>query len=403
MTVDEWETFILGDLCQITSSKRIFAEEYVNVGIPFYRSREVIEKALGEDITLDLFIPKERYYEIKKSFGAPQKGDILISSVGNRSGIPYLVKGDEGDFYFKDGNVIWFKDFNNKLNSKYLSYWLKSSLGQNALDSIMIGSAQKALTIIGISGLSITLPHISVQEHIADVLSSLDDKIEVNRRMNATLESMARAVFREMIKDGEGEEETIGDVVMIVGGSTPSTTNPSFWDDGDINWATPKDLAPLQSPFLLETNSWITELGLQEISSGLLPAGTVLLSSRAPIGYLAITQIPVAINQGFIAIKCTEEVPNYYILNWLKENMEEIIGRANGTTFLEISKSNFRPMKIIVSPPEKMKTFVQTVEPLYQKIVANLKESRTLASLRDSLLPKLMRGEVRVRNVEGQL
>ncbi|HCR70457.1 MAG TPA: restriction endonuclease subunit S, partial [Anaerolineae bacterium] len=132
------------------------------------------------------------------------------------------------------------------------------------------------------------------------------------------------------------------------------------------------------------------------ISSGLLPVGTVLLSSRAPIGYLAITQIPTAINQGFIAIKCTDEVPNYFILNWLKNNMEEIIGRANGTTFLEISKSNFRPMPIFIPSPEKMKEFVNTIEPLYQKIVANLKESRTLASLRDSLLPKLMRGEVRV-------
>jgi type I restriction enzyme, S subunit len=125
--------------------------------------------------------------------------------------------------------------------------------------------------------------------------------------------------------------------------------------------------------------------------------GTVLLSSRAPIGYLAINQIPTAINQGFIAIKCTEEAPNYFILNWLKDSMEEIIGRANGTTFLEISKSNFRPMPIFIPSGDAMKEFVKTVEPLYQKIVANLKESRTLASLRDSLLPKLMRGEVRVK------
>src|SRR5690349_21656109 len=203
MSVREWKTFILGDLCHITSSKRIFSEEYVNVGIPFYRSKEIIEKALGEDITLDLFIPKERFYEIKRSFGAPQKGDILISSVGNRSGIPYLVKDQDGDFYFKDGNVIWFKDFDKTINSKYLSYWLKSSLGQNALDSIMIGSAQKALTIIGISSLPITLPQTSVQERVADLLSSLDDKIELNRRMNATLEFMARVVFRQWFVENE--------------------------------------------------------------------------------------------------------------------------------------------------------------------------------------------------------
>ena len=105
----------------------------------------------------------------------------------------------------------------------------------------------------------------------------------------------------------------------------------------------------------------------------------------------------MAINQGFIAIKCKEEIPNYYMLHWLKENMEAIVGRANGTTFLEISKSNFRPMPIAVPPADKMKTFVELVEPLYIKIVANLRESHTLAALRDALLPRLMSGEVRVK------
>ncbi len=219
--------------------------------------------------------------------------------------------------------------------------------------------------------------------------------------MNRSLESLARVVFQELMKSEggrmNGRETTIGEVVTIVGGSTPSTANPDFWEGSHIHWATPKDLSALQDPILLGTNSRITELGVQQISSGLLPVGTVLLSSRAPIGYLAITQIPTAINQGFIAIKCTEEAPNYFILNWLKDSMEEIIGRANGTTFLEIIKSNFRPMPIFIPANEGMKEFVKTVEPLYQKIVANLKESRALANLRDSLLPKLMRGEVRVR------
>jgi type I restriction enzyme S subunit len=251
-----------------------------------------------------------------------------------------------------------------------------------------------------LANLDCEIPPLPEQRAIAGILGALDDKIELNRHMNVTLEAMARAVFLEMMKNGEGEERTIGDVVTVVGGSTPSTTNPAFWDGGVIHWATPKDLAHLQSPILLDSNSCISELGLKGISSGLLPIGTVLLSSRAPIGYLAITQIPVAINQGFIAIKCTEEVPNYFILNWLKENMEEIIGRANGTTFLEISKSNFRPMKVIVPLPRKMKAFVVQVEPMYLKIVANLKEARTLARLRDSLLPKLMRGDVSVKGIE---
>src|SRR5262245_46043272 len=109
MSSNEWGTFVLGDLCQITSSKRIFAEEYVGYGVPFYRSKEIIEKALGENVTESYYISSDRFEEIRKSFGSPQPGDVLISSVGNRSGIPYLVKDDDGDFYFKDGNLIWFR------------------------------------------------------------------------------------------------------------------------------------------------------------------------------------------------------------------------------------------------------------------------------------------------------
>jgi type I restriction enzyme S subunit len=319
-------------------------------------------------------------------------------------GYSALVPENNGKRFLHNQRLgkVLIKD-KKKLDKYFLYYLLRTTDYRNEILASASGSVIKHTSPDRIKNYKFLLPLLPEQRAIAGILGALDDKIEVNRRMNVTLESMARAVFAGMMNDESGRmnETTIGEVVTIVGGSTPSTINSAFWNNGDIHWATPKDLAPLQSPFLLETNSQITELGLQEISSGLLPVGTVLLSSRAPIGYLAITQIPTAINQGFIAIKCTEEVPNYFMLNWLKVNMEEIIGRANGTTFLEISKSNFRPMKIFVPSPEKMKEFVVTVEPLYQKVVANLKESCTLASLRDSLLPKLMRGEVRVKDVRS--
>ncbi len=331
-----------------------------------------------------------------------KSGDLLFarqSLVLAGAGKCSIFVGDNEEVTY-EGHIIRAR-INSKIADPFFYYYFfNSPVGRQAIESIVEQVAAAGIRGSDLAKLNVPCPSLIEQRAIAGILGALDDKIEANCRMNATLESMARAMFLEIIKGGDGEEKTIGDVVTVVGGTTPSTTNPAFWNDGDIYWATPKDLAPLKSPFLLETNSWITELGLQEISSGLLPVGTVLLSSRAPIGYLAVTQIPVAINQGFIAIKCTEEVPNYFVLNWLKENMEEIIGRANGTTFLEISKSNFRPMKIIVPPPEKMKAFVETVEPLYQKIVANLKESCTLGSLRDSLLPKLMRGEVRVKDAD---
>lgn len=191
-------------------------------------------------------------------------------------------------------------------------------------------------------------------------------------------------------------ESTIGQEVRVVGGSTPSTTNPEFWEGGTNHWATPKDLAPLHSPVLLDTERKITEAGVEQISSNLLPVGAVLLSSRAPIGYLAIAEVPVAVNQGFIAMICDGALPNHYVRLWTALNMEIIKGRANGTTFMEVSKSNFRPLQVIVPPQPMLDAFQEKVEPLHRRVVSNLRESLALVALRDALLPKLLTGELRL-------
>lgn len=287
------------------------------------------------------------------------------------------------------------------------------------------------------------LPDLPEQRAIASVLGALDDKIELNRRMNETLEAMARAIFKDWFVDfgptrakmamrgedpqkdnvarapylapdiwslfpdrldDEGKPEgwsnsTIGQEVDVVGGSTPSTKEAAFWG-GDISWATPKDLSALSTPVLLRTERQITEAGLAQIGSGLLPVGTVLLSSRAPIGYLAITQIPVAINQGFIAMVCKKRLSNVFVWLWTQANMETVHQKANGSTFQEISKANFRPIEVTIASPGILRVFDETVAPLFDRIVANDKESNTLAATRDLLLPKLMSGEVRVKDAE---
>jgi type I restriction enzyme S subunit len=299
----------------------------------------------------------------------------------------------------------------------------------------------------------VPLPPISEQRAIAHILGTLDDKIELNRRMNETLEAMARALFKSWFIDfdpvrakaasgpslardprldpiGEAERragqdvpmsderhgrrdsrptdpglpkrladlfpdsfedselgeipkgwevKTIGDLADVVGGSTPSTTKSAFWDGGVRHWATPKDLSNLSVPVLLNTERLITDAGLSQISSGLLPVGTVLLSSRAPIGYLAIAEVPVAINQGFIAMKPRAGVSNLFLLLWARSAHDEIVSRANGSTFLEISKANFRPIPVVAPPPDVMRKFEQMVRPLYERIVECARESRTLA------------------------
>ena len=273
---------------------------------------------------------------------------------------------------------------------------------------------------------------------LVDILDALDDKIELNRRMNATLEAMARALFQSWFvdfdpvrrnKDEGGRTkdevsalfpdsfqeselghipkgwtvEAVGEVVACVGGGTPSTSEPKYWEGGTHHWTTPKDFSSLQAPILLDTDRKLTDAGIAKISSGLLPAGTLLMSSRAPVGYLAISSIPVAINQGFIAMQCNERASNFFMLNWCQQNMAEIEGRATGTTFAEISKQNFRPIRVVLPPKELMAAFTDKVAPLYAQITANLHQSRILATLRDTLLPKLLSGELSVAGLESKL
>lgn len=358
------------------------------------------------------------------------------------------------------------------------TYYLLKSIG---LENMNADSAVPGLNRNAVHAKQILVPSYDEQHAIAHILGSLDDKIELNRRMNQTLEAIARAIFKSWFidfdpvidnalragnpipdsmaeraeirrqildqnqptssnhrakgRDYQGgfdssglgevsideihrlfpdsfqaselgaipkgwEVKEIGEVVKCVGGSTPSTNNPAFWDSGKNPFVTPKDMSSLKSPVILETSRYITDAGVNKISSGLLPIGTVILSSRAPIGYLAITEVPVSINQGIIAMICNKDLPNYYMLYWTDLNMETIKSNAGGTTFAEISKRNFRPIPVIIPSKIVLNTFAQQVGPLHRQMVFNQQESVLLSSLRDTLLPKLISGELRIQDAE---
>jgi len=325
-----------------------------------------------------------------------------------------------------------------KVDERFLVY---AYLGPQFQETLRVrtihGSTVDRIPLIEMPLFPIAVPdEISEQRAIAHILGTLDDKIELNRRMSETLEAMARALFKSWFVDfdpvrakAEGrdpglpqrladlfpnrfedselgeipagwEVKTIGDLADVVGGSTPSTSKPEFWEGGGHCWATPKDLASLTSPVLLDTERRVTDAGLAQISSGLLPAGTVLLSSRAPIGYLAIAETPLAINQGFIGMKPKGSVSNVFLLFWARSAHEEILSRANGSTFLEISKSNFRPIPVARPTEAVFDAFESLVNPLHQRVVGNVRESRSLAGARDTLLTRLISGKLRVRQDE---
>ena len=315
--------------------------------------------------------------------------------------------------------------------------WAYYELLTHDINSMDSGSAIPSTSREAFYFLPVSFPiDVAEQRAIGQILGTLDDKIALNQQMNETLVAMARAIFNSWFVDfnpvrakAEGRDpgltipiadlfpkqfedselgeipmgweiKSIGEAVQCVGGSTPSTKNLAFWNGGTNPFVTPKDMSLLNNPVILNTTRHITDEGVDTISSGRLPPGTVLLSSRAPIGYLAITEVPVSVNQGIIAMICDKELPNYYVLHWAKANMETIKRNAGGTTFAEISKRNFRPIKVIVPNGEVLEAYIKQVEPLYRRLILNVQESNTLYFLRNTLLPKLISGELRVKNSE---
>ena len=195
----KWEMDFIGNHCEITSSKRIFYSEYKDSGVPFYRSKEIIEKVQGKELSELLYISEGRFNEIKNKFGIPSANDLLLTSVGT-IGVPYIVKHDDY-FYFKDGNLTWFRSFDKYLSSKYLYYWLLSPEGIGKLYNTTIGSSQKALTISALSKVELPLPPFLVQEKISAILATYDSLIENNQKQIKLLEEAARRLYKEWFVD----------------------------------------------------------------------------------------------------------------------------------------------------------------------------------------------------------
>ena len=356
-----------------------------------------------------------------------QTGDILFGKLR-----PYFRKVIRTRFDGICSTDIWVVRPTEGIDAGYLFYLMASPEFVEAATQGSEGTRMPRAQWEHVSRMEIVLPPLAEQRAIAHILGTLDDKIELNRRMGQTLEEMARALFKSWFIDfdpvrakmsgrwrpsqslpglpahlydlfpdrlvpselGEIPEGwrtgTVGEVTDVVGGTTPSTKEPRYWKNGTHYWATPKDLSALTTPVLLETDRRITDAGLSKIGSGLLPRGTVLLSSRAPVGYLAIAEVPVAINQGFIAMLPRKQVSSLFLFFWSEASHDEILNHANGSTFLEISKSSFRQIPVVVPDTDIIPAFNNCVRLYYKRAVSNARESHTLAEQRDTLFPHLV-------------
>lgn len=404
----KWGKVKVGDCCEVTSSKRIFFSEYVDSGVPFYRSKEIIESSNGQAISEPLFISQEKYDEIKNHFGVPQSGDMLLTSVGT-IGVPYIVR-EKDYFYFKDGNLTWFRNFSDELDSKYLYFWVKSSEGQSVLNNTTIGSSQKALTIASLKGLEIPCPPAPVQKRIVEFLAGYDDLIENNQKQIKLLEEAAQRLYKEWFVDLRfpGYETT-----PIVDGIPEGWSMCTAGNVIEFNPKTPlkkgciKQSVPMTA---LSTSSMVlnsTEFTMTESNSGakfrngdtLLARITPCLENGKTAFVAGITSEEGAVGSTEFIVMRAKKINPYmvYLLARTEEFRKTAINSMTGSDGRQRAQvDKIMQFPYLLAPQSTLEAFSQLVEPIFEQVYLKNSQIAQLSQARDRLLPKLMSGELEV-------
>ena len=406
-----------------------------DTGYPYVAIPQLVDGHI--DFSSARRISREHLVEWTKKL-KPQQHDVVVVRRCN-SGVSAVVpKGVE----FAIGqNLVVLRADGKRVHPQFLRWLVRGEEWWEQVRKYMnVGAVFDSLKCRDIPNFEVLIPGLNEQEHICEVLDALDDRIDLLRQTNTTLESIAQALFRSWFvnfdpvrakqagREPEGmdaataalfpaefEESAlglipkgwhvseVGQTAECVGGGTPSTKEAAYWEPPVHSWATPKDLSGLGSPVLWATERRLSDAGLKKVSSGLLPSGTLLMSSRAPIGYLAVSMVPVSVNQGFIAMRPGGLLPPVYLYFWCQAHMDAIKQKANGSTFMEISKAAFRPISLVLPPREVVASFSEIAGALFERIAANEQQRAGLTDLRDTLLPRLISGKLRLPEAQEQL
>ena len=364
-------------------------------------------------------ISEQDYDEVNKRSKVNQ-WDVLISMIGTIGEI-YLENNKEINYAIK--NIGLFKS-KNRNQGEWLYYYLKSFRAKEYIHMNKSGTTQEYITLGALRKFPIVYPKDDLElKKIISILSSLDRKIELNNKMNQNLEAIGQAIFRhwfvhfefpnsegqpyrssggEMVDSELGEipkgwdVQEIGNTIETTGGGTPSTKKEEYWENGDIQWFSPRDITANKQMFITDSEKKITKKGLKNSSAKLFPPYSLMMTSRATVGELSINTQEASTNQGFITCIPNEKLSTYYLHFWIKMNKENIISLSSGSTFREINKSTFRALKIVIPNNEVLSTYNSLLKSIFSQIEILQAQNQELSQIRASLLPKLMSGKIRV-------
>ena len=316
----------------------------------------------------------------------------------------YVDMLDDGEIGFGSTEFIVMRAKTGISDPQFVYYTAINPVFRNVAIKSMVGSSgRQRVQQSVLEELELSVPDLDEQRRIGDFLARIDEKIALNDRINDNLEQQAQSYFQELFVDNADPEWAIGtisDLGTVVGGSTPSKAKPEYYTESGIAWITPKDLSINKSKFVSHGENDITELGLKNSSAAIMPEGTVLFSSRAPIGYIAIAAGEVTTNQGFKSVVPKPEIGTPFVYFFLKNTLPVIEGMASGSTFKEVSGSTMKNVPAVIPDAETLAKFSDFCAPIFAQQRILEEQNQSLATLRDNLLPKLMSGEIDVSDVQ---
>ena len=418
MTTYHWKTATLADVCIRIGDGSHYSPQSVEEGLPMASVKDMTP--FGINLYSCRKISSDDFEKLVRQGCQPKVGDVLIAKDG-ATALDTVCEVKKPLKAVLLSSIAILRPDRDKVTTQYLRYYLDAESTREYMKAAFTtGAAIPRVVLKDFKRAQVRYPEISLQRKITSILSAYDNLNENNLRRIKILEEITQNLYREWFvkfrfsgyqkvkmvnsplgKIPEGWEiQQIGEVIETLGGGTPSTKEPSYWEGGNIDWYSPSDLTASGSMFITGSSKKITQLGLDKSSAKLFPAYSLMMTSRATIGVISINTEEACTNQGFITCVPNDRLSVCYLYFWVNESREKIVSVASGATFKEISRGEFREFPIAVPPATIENTFTETVEPMCRLIENLIKKNQNLRQTRDLLLPKLISGELDVSELD---
>ena len=364
---------------------------FVDSGVPVLNGSNLEGFSLSEKAFR--FVTKEKADSLNKANA--HRGDIVITHRGTLGQIVFIPQDSRYDRY-----VISQSQFrvrcNDKVLPEYLVYYFHTPIGQHKLlsNASQVGVPALARPSSTFQQIEVELPELSIQKRVVEIITTIQKKIENNQELNDNLQQQAAALFSSLY-DRSNTEVRFTDLIQILGGGTPKTGENTYWN-GNIAFFTPKDVG---IPYTLITEKTISKEGLSHCNSRLYPVNTVFVTARGTVGKVGMSGVPMAMNQSCYALvgKETHQLLVYF---YTLKAVDRLKHKASGAVFDAITTRDFESEQIMKLSDDDATAFLRVAEPMFQEVLNNNIENLRLSTLRDSLLPKLMSGEIDVSTVQ---